>query len=279
MPRGRQAGRGGPGRRRAVVLAASALVALAACGSADTLADAVHTPTDGAVTGAASDHTGEVTVFAAASLRGVFEEIATALEEQHPDVSVTFSFAGSSDLVSQILAGAPADVLATANESTMADAVAGGAVTGETTIFAENVLTLVTPAGNPAGITGLDASLTGADLVVCAPQVPCGAAARTLAAHLGVTLVPVSEESGVTDVLGKVTSGQADAGLVYATDAAGTGDAVDVIEVPDADDVVNRYPVATLDDAAEPDLAGAFIEVLMSAEGRRILADAGFRTP
>lgn len=255
-------------RPRRAAAALLPLLALAGCAAQ---------ATDGPA--ASGAYAGEVTVFAAVSLRDVFEEVGAAVEERHPDVSVAFSFAGSSDLVSQVLAGAPADVLATADEATMAAAVDGGAVTGATPLFAENVLALVTPAGNPAGVTGLDDSLDGVDLVVCAPQVPCGAAARTLAARLGVTLAPVSEESGVTDVLGKVTSGQADAGLVYATDAARAGDAVDVVDVPGASEVVNRYPVAVLDDAAAPELAALWVEVLTGDEGRRILADAGFTLP
>ncbi|MHB1065676.1 MAG: molybdate ABC transporter substrate-binding protein [Georgenia sp.] len=260
------------------------VLALAACAAADDAPEAGATRTDAAETATAAASTepapaGELTVFAAASLNGVFEEIAAVLEARYPDVSVSFSFAGSSDLVSQILAGAPADVLATANESTMADAVAGGAITGDTPIFAENVLTLVTPPGNPAGITGLDAGLDGTDLVVCAPQVPCGAATRALTENLGVTLRPVSEEGNVADVLGKVTSGQADAGLVYTTDAASAGADVEIIEVPGAGEVVNRYPVAVLDDAGEPELGALWIEVLMSDAGTRILSDAGFRIP
>ncbi|TRW47338.1 molybdate ABC transporter substrate-binding protein [Georgenia yuyongxinii] len=261
------------------------MLALAACGGTngtDEPADGVSGTGDtseATATPAEDAPSGELTVFAAASLNKVFEELGTVVEQAHPEVSVTFSFAGSSDLVSQILAGAPADVLATANESTMTQAVEGGAVAGEPTVFAENVLTLVVPAGNPARVTGLDASLDGAALVVCAPQVPCGAATVALAELMGVTLNPVSEESAVTDVLGKVTSGQADAGLVYSTDAAGAGDAIEVIEVPEADQVVNRYPVAVLEGSQVPELAQLWVDTLTGEAGREILAGAGFRLP
>ncbi|QDC26454.1 molybdate ABC transporter substrate-binding protein [Georgenia yuyongxinii] len=260
-------------------------LALAACGGTngtDEPADGVSGTGDTSETTAtpAEDAlSGELTVFAAASLNKVFEELGATVEQAHPEVSVTFSFAGSSDLVSQILAGAPADVLATANESTMTQAVEGGAVAGEPTLVAENVLTLIVPAGNPAGVAGLDASLDGASLVVCAPQVPCGAATVELAELMGVTLNPVSEESAVTDVLGKVTSGQADAGLVYSTDAAGAGDAIEVIAVPEADQVVNRYRVAILQDSQAPELAQLWVDTLTGEAGREILADAGFRLP
>lgn len=252
-----------PGLAAVVVVA----LGLAACGTQDE------------TTTAEGGSSGELTVLAAASLHGVFEDLAEVFTEQHPGTEVTFSFAGSSDLVAQLDAGAPADVLATADEATMARAVEAGTVAGEPQVFAHNVLTLVVPSGNPADVTGLDDSLDGAALVVCAPQVPCGAAATTLAQLSGVTLAPVSEEGSVTDVLGKVTSGQADAGLVYRTDAAGAGDAVETIAVARADEAVNSYPIAVTADAAEPELAAAWVKVVLGPEGRQSLEDAGFGTP
>ena len=256
-------------RRLVVGAALVGSIVLVACGGSDA--------EDTGGVDAGSDLSGELTVFAAASLNEVFEEVADLFAEQHPDVDVTFSFAGSSDLVAQLGEGAPADVLATANESTMADAVEAGSIEGEPEIFVENVLTLVTPAGNPAGVTGLDSSLDDADLVVCAPQVPCGAATVTLAENLGVTLSPVSEENNVTDVLGKVTSGQADAGLVYETDATSAGEDVDVVEVAGAEDVVNAYPIAVTADAADAGLAAAWVEFVLGDEAQAVLGEAGFR--
>jgi len=250
-------------RRRA--LAALAVLTLGACGTGG---------------GAAPAPTDELTVLAAASLREVFEDLGEQFTAQHPGTEVTFSFAGSADLVAQLDAGAPADVLATADETTMARAVADGTVTGEPQVFAENALTLVVPAGNPAGVTGLDdAGLAGADLVVCAPQVPCGAAAQTLAGNLGLALTPVSEENSVTDVLGKVTSGQAEAGLVYSTDAVVAGDAVEVVPVAGTEEVVNRYPVAVTSDADDETLAQAWLDLVLGPEGRDALTAAGFGTP
>ena len=251
----------GPGLAAVVVAA----LGLAACGGADA--------------GGAAAPDERLTVLAAASLHGVFEDLGEVFTEQHPGAEVTFSFAGSADLVAQLDAGAPADVLATADETTMARAVADGTVAGEPQVFARNVLTLVVPSGNPAGVGGLDDSLDGAALVVCAPQVPCGAATTALADLLGTSLSPVSEEGSVVDVLGKVTSGQADAGLVYTTDAAAAGDAVETIAVPRADEVVNRYPVAVTTGAASPELADAWVELLLGPEGRELLGDAGFGTP
>ncbi|MCM3661905.1 molybdate ABC transporter substrate-binding protein [Georgenia satyanarayanai] len=252
-------------RRPGLAAAVVAALGLAACGGAD------------AGSAAAPDE--RLTVLAAASLHGVFEDLAEVFTEQHPGTEVILSFAGSSDLVAQLDAGAPADVLATADETTMARAVAAGTVAGEPQVFARNVLTLVVPSGNPAGVTGLDESLEDAALVVCAPQVPCGAATAALADLLGASLAPVSEEGSVTDVLGKVTSGQADAGLVYRTDAAAAGDTVETITVPRAEEVVNRYPVALTAGAAGPELAGAWVELLVGPEGRALLGDAGFGAP
>ncbi|WP_454083795.1 molybdate ABC transporter substrate-binding protein [Georgenia sp. Marseille-Q6866] len=253
--------------RRPGLAAAAVVVALglAACG--------------GAEAGSAAAPDERLTVLAAASLHGVFEDLAEVFTEQHPGTEVSFSFAGSSDLVAQLDAGAPADVLATADETTMARAVAAGTVTGEPQVFARNVVTLVVPRGNPAGVTGLDGSLEDTALVACAPQVPCGAATTALAELLGVSLSPVSEEGSVVDVLGKVTSGQADAGLVYTTDAAAAGDAVETIAVARADEVVNRYPAAVTAGAASPELADAWVELLLGPEGRELLRDAGFGTP
>ncbi|MEE6288673.1 molybdate ABC transporter substrate-binding protein [Georgenia sp. MJ173] len=274
-------------RRRRALLGASlaSVLLLGACGGSGTSDDAAQDPTTSADADAtdgttgSDDLSGELTVFAAASLNVVFEEIADLFAAEHPGTEVAFSFAGSADLVAQLDAGAPADALATANESTMASAVEAGNIDGEPDVFAANVLTLVTPAGNPAGVTGLDESLDDAALVTCAPQVPCGEATHTLSGLLGVTLSPVSEEGSVTDVLGKVTSGQGDAGLVYATDAASAGAAVDVIAVDRADEVVNRYPVAVTAGTDQPELAAAWAEFLGGAEAQQVLGEAGFGAP
>lgn len=220
-----------------------------------------------------------LTVFAAASLTKVFTAFGDQFESAHPGVTVAFTFDGSSGLVDQLRGGAKADVFASADEANMTKAVDAGRTAGEPEVFARNVLTLVVPPGNPGEVTGLDDSLNGRKLVVCAAQVPCGAATSTLAEKLGVTLKPVSEESKVTDVLGKVTAGEADAGIVYVTDAAGTGDGVESIEIPGADQVVNNYPIVQVEGAPEPQLAADFIALVRSEQGRTVLTGAGFRTP
>lgn len=263
---------------RAIVLAAGLATALtlAACGAGDT--------TEGAQDGTGAEHgsdvTGELTILAAASLHTVFEEVAELFTAAHPEGMVTFSFAGSADLVAQLDAGAPADVLATADEATMAAAVANDTIQGESVIFASNALTLITPAGNPAGVTGLDESLDEAHLVVCAPHVPCGGVTETLAEFLDVELQPVSEERSVIDVLGKITSGQGDAGLVYTTDAASAAGQVEIIEVYDQDEEVrNDYPIAVTSATDQPDLAGAWVDFVLGPQAQAVLDEAGFGTP
>ena len=218
----------------------------------------------------------QLTVFAAASLSGAFSEIADEFEQDNPGVEVRLSFDGSSGLVDQIAGGAPADVFASADVRTMDRAVSEGLVAGEPTMFATNALTIITPPGNPAGITGLDSSLDGSRLVVCADGVPCGNATRALAATAGVELRPVSEESKVTDVRGKVTSGEADAGIVYTTDARAVADEVEQIPIDGAQETPNRYPIAVLDDAGDPVLSRQFVDAVTGPGGRRILAESGF---
>jgi len=251
------------------------LLALAGCASSGPAPG----PSGGASAGA-SGTTGEtLTVFAAASLKGAFTKIGLSFEGERPGVKVAFNFDGSSALVDQLAAGAPADVLATADEKNMTRAVDAKVVSGTPRVFATNVLTLVVPAGNPARITGLDASLAGKKLVICAVGVPCGNATETLAKNLGATLKPVSTEQKVTDVLGKVTSGEADAGIVYTTDAAAAGDKVQAVAIPGSEKVVNRYPVAATAAAKDAGLAAAFADYVTGEQGRAVLAEFGFGAP
>lgn len=232
----------------------------------------------GCSNGGAAAEQKTLTVFAAASLTETFTELGQTFEAEHGGVTVQFSFLGSSTLVDQIAGGAPADVLATANESQMDRALTEGLVS-DPQLFTSNVLTLVVAPGNPLGITGLDSSLDGVKLVTCASEVPCGAATDSLSEKLGVTLDPVSREQKVTDVLGKVTSGEADAAVVYVTDAKSAGGQVEEVPIEGTDQVVNRYPIAVTAEAPLPDLAAAFVELVLSEEGQAVLADAGFSAP
>ncbi|MCP2283753.1 molybdate transport system substrate-binding protein [Promicromonospora umidemergens] len=232
------------------------------------------------LTGCASTSDGEkLTVLAAASLREPFAALATTFEEAHPGVDVTMSFGGSSGLADQVEAGAPADVVATADELTMARLSDAGLVTTPT-VFATNVLTIVVPTGNPSGVESLaDLGRRDVDVVLCAPEVPCGRAAAAVADGAGVTPHTVSAEPSVTDVLAKVALGEADAGLVYVTDAATEPDDVETVPTPEAADVVNRYPLAVLADPPAPDLAADWVALVTGEEGRSALSEAGFGTP
>lgn len=267
--------------RRAAIAAVSLLsaVSLAACGgsASNSSTGAASSAASASGSSAPQKATGKVTVLAAASLQKAFEEIEKTVEKDNPGLDVTFDFQGSQDLVASLAGGDSADVLATANNSTMKTA-ADQKLVGNQTEFATNVLTLIVPKGNPKKITGLDSSLDGANLVICAPEVPCGEATKKLAEAQGITLNPVSEEQKVTDVRGKVESGEADAGIVYTTDAAAAKDKTDKIDIPDGG-VVNHYPIAPTAKPENPAGAQVFIDAVTGKAGQEILAKHGFGKP
>lgn len=221
-----------------------------------------------------------ITVFAAASLRGAFTALATEFERAQPGAHVEVSFAGSSDLASQIVNGAPADVFAAADERTMASLTDAGLVAGDPVDIATNTLEIAVPPGNPAHVASLgDLARPGTATVLCAPQVPCGAAAAAVERAAGLDIAPVSEESSVTDVLGKVSSGEADAGLVYTTDIRGSGGSVTGIPFTEASEAINTYPIAALTGARDSETATAFVAYVCSEAGRSVLAAEGFGAP
>ncbi|UXA20739.1 molybdate ABC transporter substrate-binding protein [Mycobacterium sp. SMC-4] len=221
-----------------------------------------------------------VTVFAAASLTATFTELGRQFENRSPGTTVIFNFGGSSDLVAQLTQGARADVFAAADTRNMQKAVDAGLVAGTPVDFATNTLTIITSPGNPKRISGFaDLAQPGTRVVVCAPQVPCGSATERIEQATGVTLTPVSEESAVTDVLGKVTSGQADAGLVYVTDAHSAGDRVTEVPFPESSTGINTYPIAVLTQASNGAGAEKFLDVVTGADGRSVLSAAGFAVP
>lgn len=218
-----------------------------------------------------------ITVYAAASLTDSFTDLAQEFEEKHAGATVQLNYAGSSTLVTQLADGAPADVFASADQANMDKAVDAGLVQGSPSIFATNTLTIAVPPGNPAGIESFaDLGGSGVDLVICEPRVPCGAATQKLEEVTGVDLIPVSEESAVTDVLGKVTSGQADAGVVYKTDVTAAGDAVEEVQIAEADQAVNSYPIAELATAQNTELAQEFVDFVQGPRGQQRLAQEGF---
>lgn len=221
-----------------------------------------------------------LTVYAAASLKATFTEIGKQFEADHHGVKVIFNFAGSSDLVAQIEQGAPADVFASADAKNMDKAVADKLVAGSPTDFASNTLEIATPPDNPAHITTLaDLAKSGVKVVLCAAEVPCGSAAQKVEQAAGIDIKPVSEESSVTDVLGKVESGEADAGLVYVTDVKSAGVKVKGITFSASSSAVNTYPIAALADSKNAAFARQFVELVSGIKGRAVLSAAGFAKP
>lgn len=223
---------------------------------------------------------GKLMVFAAASLKKSFSEIGEQFKTDNPGADIEFSFAGSSDLVTQLTQGAPADVFASADTNNMDKAAQADLLAGDPVNFASNTLTIVVAPGNPKKIGAFrDLTQPGLSVVTCAPQVPCGSATEKVEKATGVQLKPVSEESQVTDVLNKVTTGEADAGLVYVTDAQGAGDKVTAVPFPESADAVNTYPIAVLQQSKDPDLARKFVDIVTGEQGQKILMAAGFAKP
>lgn len=247
-------------------------VAVAGCGSKQ----------DSSTTSSAQQVGGDrtVMVFAAASLKKSFTAIGEQFKTDNPGVTVEFNFAGSSDLVTQLTQGAQADVFASADTKNMDKAVDAGLVEGDPVNFASNTLTIAVAPGNPKQITSFqDLMKPGLNVVVCAPQVPCGSATQKVEEASGVQLAPVSEESSVTDVLNKVTTGQADAGVVYVTDAMAAGDKVASVAFPESAGAVNTYPIAARKTAGPADLARRFIDAVTGEAGQKTLSAAGFAKP
>ena len=258
--------------RRWPALLVAVVLVLAGCGSGG--ADAAPPgESDG-------DLSGALTVFAASSLTDVFALLGNELTAANPGLEVRISFAGSSALATQIVQGAPADVFASADEQQMEVVAGEDLVAGSPEVFTSNVLQIAVPAGNPAGVTGLD-DFTRSDLALalCAPEVPCGSAAEDVFDAAGVTPEPDTYEEDVRAALTKVELGEVDAALVYASDVASAGDAVEGVAFAEAEDAVNRYPIGVLADAPNPAAAEAFVALVQSDRGQRALADAGFRAP
>jgi molybdate transport system substrate-binding protein len=248
--------------KRVALAAAVVLVLITGCGSQD---ESAHNT---------------IMVFAAASLKGTFTKVGQQFEMDNPGTKVEFSFAGSSDLITQLTQGAHADVFASADIKNMGKAAQAGLLAGDPIDFASNTLTIAVAPGNPKSLRSFqDLDKPGVSVVVCAPQVPCGSATQKVEHVAGVPLSPVSEESSVTDVLNKVTSGQADAGVVYVTDAAGAGDEVTAVPFPEAAGAVNTYPIAPLKQSQNPAAATKFVKAVIGESGQKILSAAGFGKP
>jgi molybdate transport system substrate-binding protein len=231
-----------------------------------------------ALAGCGSDDTGDHTklrVLAAASLTESFTALEKTYEKAHPDVDVTLAFDSSAILVEQLSQGLDADVLATADEKSMDEAVSAGVISGKPHAFATNTLVIVTPAANPAKVKGID-DLADSTFAVCVPAAPCGDATKRLFALDKFTGKPATEEENVKGVLTKVTSGEVDAGLVYVSDAQAAGDKVDVVEAENASEVVNVDPVAAVKGTKNGVAARAWIALVTGRQGQKVLAQHGF---
>ncbi|MFF8972560.1 molybdate ABC transporter substrate-binding protein [Streptomyces sp. NPDC014995] len=252
--------------------ATAALLALSACSSPGS--------GSGSAPDASARLSGTVTVFAAASLQESFTTLGRKFEKAHPGTEVTFNFGGSDTLAANITAGAPADVFAAASTTTMAIVTDGQDNATTPVTFARNQLEIATLPGNPDTIASLqDLTRPGLKVVLCDRTVPCGAAAQKALDASGIELTPVSYEQDVKGALTKVELKEADAAVVYRTDVHTAGDKVEGVDFPESADAVNDYPITLLKDAPNAEAAKAFIALVRSTEGRRVLSEAGFLAP
>ncbi|WP_371674656.1 molybdate ABC transporter substrate-binding protein [Streptomyces sp. NBC_00289] len=259
---------------------AAALLALSACSSSDSDSSAKSGSSATASASASDKLSGDVTVFAAASLKESFTTLGKDFEKAHPGTKVTFSFGGSDTLAASITGGAPADVFAAASPKTMAIVTDKGDADGTPTTFVRNQLEIATLPGNPDKVASLkDLTTSKLKVVLCDKAVPCGAAAQKALDAGKLKLTPVSYEEDVKSALNKVVLKEADAAVVYKTDVKAAGDKVEGVDFPESADAVNDYPIALLKDAPNAAAAKAFIALVQSAEGRQVLTQAGFLKP
>jgi molybdate transport system substrate-binding protein len=251
-------------RIRLAAAVAVAALALAACG-------------DGTTSGGSSGSANEIKVFAAASLTAAFTELGQQYTSANGGTKVTFNFAGSQALATQIQQAAPADVFASADTTNM-DKVKD--LVGTPQNFASNLLQIVVEKGNPKGVKTLD-DLANPDLkvVLAAPDVPAGKYAAEALNTAKVTVKPVSEEDNVKAVVTKVSLGEADAGIVYVTDVTAGGDKVEGVGIPEELNVLATYPIATVRASKAQDQAQAFMDQVLGAEGQQVLKQYGFLPP
>ncbi|MGZ7035664.1 MAG: molybdate ABC transporter substrate-binding protein [Ilumatobacteraceae bacterium] len=273
--------------RRTPRLLLSAIVTLgvigASCGSDSPKATttAATTTTEAAPTTEAKPTvSGAITVFAAASLTAAYTEIGNAFMTAYPNTKVTFSFAASSDLVTQINEGAPADVFASADQANMNKLTDAAGNAGDPQVFATNSLEIIVGKGNPKAITGVaDLAKPSVVFVTCAPEVPIGKYAAQVLSNAAVTVTPASLEQNVKGIVTKVTLGEADAGIVYKTDVTAAGDQAAGVEIPADINVIATYPLVATKTAPNPTGAQAFVDFVLSEQGQKIMASYGFTAP
>jgi molybdate transport system substrate-binding protein len=272
-----------PAHRRTLQLAVggtAVLLALSACSSSDDSSNASASSSPSAGASSADDLKGTVTVFAAASLKESFTELGKEFETAHPGTKVTFNFGGSDSLAASITSGAPADVFAAASPKTMQIVTDAKDAAGEPATFVRNQLEIAVVPGNPKDIADLkDLTKSGLKVALCAKEVPCGAAAQKALDAASLKLTPVSYEQDVKSALTKVELKEVDASVVYKTDVKAAGGKVEGVEFPESAEVINDYPIVLLKDAPNAQAAKAFIALVQSDQGKKVLGEAGFLNP
>jgi molybdate transport system substrate-binding protein len=257
----------------------SAIAFVAAVVAIPTVVAGCSSNSAGPSSSSAAGPSGSITVFAAASLMGVFTQIGKQFEALHPGVKVTFNFNGSNTLATNIVQGAPADVFASAAPGNMQTVVAAGDASDPAN-FAKNTMEIAVPPANPANVTGVNSLASKAvKVAICAPAVPCGKTAAAIFKNAGITVAPVTEETDVTAVLTKVELNEVDAGIVYVTNVLGAGSKVKGITIPDNINASTEYPIATLTKSTNPATAAAFVAYVLSPAGESVLKAAGFEQP
>ena len=272
-----QPARRAAGRRLTAVVAVAwvvvAALVLAACGSSSS-----STPSS---SGSSSPKvSGTLVVFAAASLSDAFDKIGDQFEKAHPGVTVKFNYAGSSSLATSINQGAPADVFASAAPANMKTVTDAGNAVGTPKIFTRNEAEIMVEAGNPKNIKSVsDLANPALKVVVCSPEVPCGALAQQIFKNAGADVKPVSQESSVSGVVTKVTLGEADAGIVYVTDVEANGSKTAGVPIPADQNQITDYPIVQVKDAPNASAAAAFISYVLGPDGQKVLTSLGFLPP
>lgn len=222
---------------------------------------------------------GSITVDAASSLTEAFTELGGRFQTAHPDAKVSFNFGASSALAEQLIQGAPADVVATADETTM-NKVAGAQLVAAPQPFAANRGELIVAKGNPKGIHGLtDLDRAGVSFVICAVEVPCGRLAAQVLVNAKVKADPKSFEENVKAVVSKVSLGEVDAGIAYVSDASAASDKVEGVTIPEAENITSTYPIAIVKASSNRAVAQAFVALVLSTEGQSVLRHHGFLAP
>ncbi|MEO6957254.1 MAG: molybdate ABC transporter substrate-binding protein [Antricoccus sp.] len=266
--------------KKSVILLATVLSAVNLVSGCAKDKSAANTSSAAASSGADTSITATLNVFAAASLKASFDQISTDFTKKYPKVTINYQYGGSGALATQIAQGAPADVFASADTTSMDTLSKAGQIDGTAETFAKNKLEIVVPSSNPGKVSALaDLKNPALTIVTCAPSAACGKTQVKIEAKVGYQLASDSQESDVSAVLTKVAQNEADAGLVYVTDVNSAGAKVKGIPFPEADDFINSYPIGVVKASANTKAAQAFEDFVVGAPGQKILADKGFLKP